>query len=81
MSGADDARWSGLWQLLVVSVGVVLVTAGFAQGIWWANLHNGLLGLAFTLVGAYVSFQRPRHREGLLFLATGLVESVMFLGR
>ncbi|MCU1391907.1 MAG: LuxR family transcriptional regulator [Ilumatobacteraceae bacterium] len=81
MIGAGGVRWQGRWPLLAVSAGVVLVTAGFAQGVWLANLHNGLLGVAFTFVGAYVLFQRPRHREGALFLATGLVESLMFLGR
>jgi len=54
---------------------------GLAQGLWLANLHNGLLGLAFALVGAYVLYQRPGHREGRLFLLTGGVEAVMFFGR
>lgn len=81
MTEAGGARWQGLWPMFAVSAVVVLVTAGLAQGAWLANLHNGLLGLAFTFVGAYVLFQRPRHREGALFLATGLIESLMFLGR
>lgn len=67
--------------LLLVSVVVVLVTFGFSRGFWVSNLHNGLLALAFAAVGAYVLFQRPGHREGVLFIATALVESVVFLGR
>ena len=35
------------------------------------NLHNGLLALAFSLVGAYVLRQRRGHPEGVLLLATG----------
>lgn len=71
----------GLVPLLLVSGVIVLVALGQARGMWLANLHNGLLALAFTLVGAYVLFQRPGHREGLLFMATGVVQAVMFLGR
>jgi DNA-binding CsgD family transcriptional regulator len=64
-----------------VSGVVVLVVFGLARGVWLSNLHNGLLALAFTFVGAYVLFQRPGHREGLLMMAAGVVESVLFLGR
>jgi DNA-binding CsgD family transcriptional regulator len=64
-----------------VSGVVVLVAFGQARGLWVSNLHNGLLALAFTFVGAYVLFQRPGHPEGRLFLATGVVEAVMFFGR
>jgi DNA-binding CsgD family transcriptional regulator len=67
--------------LLVLSAVVVLVTFGFARGFWLSNLHNGLLALAFAGVGAYVLFQRPGHREGILFMATGVVEAVTFFGR
>ncbi|MCU1688359.1 MAG: LuxR family transcriptional regulator [Jatrophihabitantaceae bacterium] len=67
--------------LIAISVVVVLVVIGQARGLWLANAHNGLLGLAFTFVGAYVLYERPGHREGLLFLSTGIVEAVMFLGR
>lgn len=67
--------------LTLVGVVVVLVAFGFSR-VWWApNLHNGLLAVSFTFVGAYVLYQRPGHREGLLFMATGLVEGVMFFGR
>jgi DNA-binding CsgD family transcriptional regulator len=71
----------GLVPLLVVSGVVVLVSFGQARGMWLSNVHNGLLALAFTLVGAYVLFERPTHREGRLFLATGVVEAVLFFGR
>jgi DNA-binding CsgD family transcriptional regulator len=67
--------------LLLVSGVVVLVVRGLARGVELANLHNGLLALAFTVVGAYVLFQRPGHGEGRLFLATGAVEAVLFYGR
>lgn len=67
--------------LVLVSVVVVLVVLGLSCGFWLSNLHNGLLAVAFTLVGAYVLFQRPGHREGRLLLATGVVEAVMFFGR
>ena len=71
----------GALPLLLVSVVVVLVTFGFSRGFRISNVHNGLLALAFAAVGAYVLFQRPGHREGVLFMATSLVESVTFLGR
>ena len=67
--------------LLLVSLVVVLVAVGLSRGVWLPNLHNGLLALTLTIVGAYVLFQRPGHREGLLFMAAGVVEGVMFLGR
>jgi DNA-binding CsgD family transcriptional regulator len=79
--GADSRGVRGLAPLLLVSGVVVLVAFGQARGLWLPNLHNGLLALAFTFVGAYVLFQRPGHREGLLFVATGVVESVVFFGR
>ena len=71
----------GLGPLLLVSGVVVLVAFGLARGLWLPNLHNGLLAAAFTFVGAYVLYQRPGHREGRLFLATGVVEAVLFFGR
>lgn len=72
---------NGMLPLGAVSGVVVAVTAGFARGMWLDNLHNGLLGLAFTCVGAYVLHQQPRNRCGFAFLATGVAEAVMFLGR
>jgi DNA-binding NarL/FixJ family response regulator len=81
VSGTDSRGVRGLAPLLVVSGVVVLVCFGLARGLWLSNLHNGLLGLAFTFVGAYVLFQRPGHREGRLFLLTGTVEALVFFGR
>ncbi|GEM_PF-1564402 len=78
--GAAAGR-NGIVPLLFVSVVVVLVAGGLEQGVWLANLHNGLLALAFTSVGAYILFQRPGHPEGVLFIATGAVEAVIFAGR
>jgi DNA-binding CsgD family transcriptional regulator len=67
--------------LLTVSGVVVLVVSGLARGVWLANLHNGVLALALSLVGAYVLAQRPGHPVGRLFLSAGAVEAVLFLGR
>ena len=52
----------GVLPLLAMSVTVVIVTAGAAQGLWIENVHNGLLALAFTGVGAYVLHQQPTNR-------------------
>ena len=71
----------GLVPLLAVSGVVVLVAFGQARGLWLPNLHNGLLALTFAFVGAYVLYQRPGHRVGVLFLTTSVVEAVMFFGR
>jgi signal transduction histidine kinase len=60
----------------------LLVAGGFALGgVELANLHNGLLGLTFTAVGVFVLVKRPGHREGRLFVATGVAHAVMFFGR
>ena len=67
--------------LAVLSASVVLVVFGFARGVWASNLHNGLLALAFSAVGAQLAFHRPGHRLGHLFLLTGIAEAVMFWGR
>ena len=81
MTRSDPRGLRGLIPLLLVSLVVVMVALGLARGLWLPNLHNGLLAVALTVVGAYVLFQRPGHREGLLFMAAGVVEGVMFLGR
>jgi DNA-binding CsgD family transcriptional regulator len=81
VAGTGSRGVRGLVPLLIVSGVVVLVAVGQARGLWLSNLHNGLLAVTFAFVGAYVVFQRPGHREGVLFLMTGVVESVMFLGR
>ena len=81
MTGRDTRGLHGAASLLLLSGVVVLVTFGFARGFWLSNLHNGLLALSFAGVGAYVLSQRPGHREGMLFMATGLVEAVTFFGR
>lgn len=81
MIGSDRPRPHGLVPLVAVSAVVVLVAFGFGSGWWLPNVHNGLLALAFASIGCYVLHQRPRHREGLLFMATGVVEAVLFFGR
>ena len=77
----DTRGLRGLLPLVVVSVVVVLIAFGLSRGLWVTNIHNALLALTFTVVGSYVLFQRPGHREGLLFMAAGLVEAIMFFGR
>lgn len=81
MTRTDPRGLRSLAPLLLVSLVVVMVALGLTRGVWLANLHNALLALTLTVVGAYVLFQRPGHREGLLFLSAGVVEGVMFLGR
>lgn len=81
MTGAANRGVRVVPLLLLVSAVVVLVSVGAAQGLWLPNLHNGLLAVAFTGVGAYVLIQRPGSREGVLFVATGVVEAVLFCGR
>jgi DNA-binding CsgD family transcriptional regulator len=71
----------GVVPLLLLSGVVVLVAVGLGRGVWLENLHNGVLALAFTGVGAYVLYQRPGHREGLVLMVTGVAEAVMFYGR
>ena len=73
--------WSAPTTLLLVGGVVVAVATGMAHGLWWSNLHNGLLALSFAGVGAYVLHERPGHPEGRLLLGTGVVEAVMFLAR
>lgn len=70
-----------LTPLLVLGAVVALAASGFAQGVWGANLHNGLLALAFGGVAAWTLLARPRHREALLFAAIGILQGVLFLGR
>ena len=60
---------------------MALVSAGFARGLWLANLHNGLLALAFVGVAAWTLLTRPRHPEAQLFAAIAVLEGVLFLGR
>ncbi|CAA9279212.1 MAG: Two-component system sensor histidine kinase [uncultured Acidimicrobiales bacterium] len=59
----------------------LLVAGGFLLGVYMPNLHNGLIAAAFTAVGVFVVLRRPGHREGRLFIATGMAHAVMFFGR
>lgn len=54
---------------------------GFTLGFRADNLHNGLLALSFTTVGAFVLYRRPGQREARLFLVAGVAHAVMFFGR
>ncbi|GAB3142619.1 sensor histidine kinase [Microbispora hainanensis] len=66
---------------VVALVVAVLVTYGWHLGFHLANAHNGLIAASWTAVGLYVVRMRSRHREGWLFVATGVVHAVMFFGR
>ena len=67
--------------LVVASAACVLVAAGITRGLWPSNLHNGILGVTLSLVGAWLATERPRSKEGVLFLSAGVVEAIIFLGR
>ena len=61
----------------------VVVAVGFLGGVHADNLHNGLLGVSFALVGALVvrhspDPDSPGHREGRLFLLSGVTSGLMF---
>lgn len=81
MTRPDPHGLRGLVPLTLVSLVVVVVALGLSRGVWITNLHNGLLALALTSVASYVLFQRPGHREGLLLMAAGAVEGMLFYGR
>ena len=79
----DDAP-SAAREAAVAVTGLVvaaLVVSGWSLGFHLDNAHNGLLGLSFTAVGLYVVRMRPRHLEGVLFVAVGILHAVMFFGR
>ena len=64
----------------------VVVALGFLGGVHLGNLHNGLLGVSFAFVGAFVVGHNPDpgspgHREGRLFLLSGVASGVMFACR
>ncbi len=67
--------------VVVALVALTLVAGGFSLGFELGNLHNGMLAISFTLVGLYVVEVKPRHREGRLFVAVGLAQTVLFFGR
>lgn len=62
-------------------ISALLVAGGFGLGVYMANLHNGLIAASFAAVGVFVVRRRPGHREGWLFIATGVAHAVMFFGR
>ena len=72
---------------LEASLAMVAVTVASLVGYGWFlgfhvdNAHNGLIAASFSVVGLYVVRMHPRHREGWLFVAVGLVHAVMFFGR
>lgn len=67
--------------LTSVAVVCVLVTLGAVRGFWASNLHNGVLAVTFSVVGALLLSQRSGHWVARLFLANGLVDAVLYWGR
>ena len=67
--------------LACVASTCVLVTLGAVRGFWASNLHNGVLAVAFVVVGALLLARRPGHRVAWLFIANGLVDAVLYWGR
>ncbi|MGH3716697.1 MAG: histidine kinase [Micromonosporaceae bacterium] len=59
----------------------LLVGYGWSLGFHLVNAHNGLIAASFSAVGLYVVRMRPRHREGWLLVAVGVIHAVMFFGR
>ena len=66
---------------LVALLVATLVGYGWYLGFHVENVHNGLIAGSFTAVGLYVVRMRPRHQEGRLFVATGVLHAVKFFGR
>lgn len=66
---------------VVAVVVAVALTYGWSFGFHLENAHNGLLGGSFTAVGLYVVRMRRGHREGRLFVATGVLHAGMFFAR
>ena len=90
MSAAMDARKPSTEApatALDVGLGMVALLVAMLVGYGWslgfdlANAHNGLIAASFSAVGLYVVRMRPRHREGWLLVAVGVVHAVMFFGR
>ncbi|HEX2053672.1 MAG TPA: hypothetical protein VHJ78_08120, partial [Actinomycetota bacterium] len=66
---------------MVALLVALLVGYGWFLGFHLDNLHNGLLAASFSAVGLYVVRMLPRHREGWLLVAVGVIHAVMFFGR
>lgn len=66
---------------IVALLVALLVGYGWFLGFHLDNVHNGLIAASFSAVGLYVVRMRPRHLEGWLFVAVGVVHAVMFFGR
>src|SRR3954447_18081562 len=87
MPGGEDAHREAPPAAREATVAVIalvvagVVGAGWSLGFRLGNAHNSLLALSFTAVGLYVIRVRPRHREGWLFVAVGIVHAVIFFGR
>lgn len=81
MVGVPRPARSEALSLVAASAACVLVAFGSTRGLWPSNVHNGVLGTTLSLVGAWLLAERPRSREGVLFLSAGLVEAVVFAGR
>ena len=74
------------WAWPTATAVAVVVALGFLGGVHLENLHNGLLGLSFAFVGAFVVRHNaepdsPGYREGRLFLLCGIASGLMFACR
>lgn len=78
---ASTVRRGLVWPAALGLLAGTLVAGGFALDLNLPNLHNGLLAISFTAVGVLVLAKRPGHREGRLFVATGVAHAAMFFGR
>ncbi len=67
--------------VMVALLVALLVGYGWSLGFHLDNVHNGLIAASFSVMGLYVVRMRPRHREGWLLVAVGVVHAVMFFGR
>lgn len=67
--------------LTCVVLASVLVAFGAGRGVWASNLHNGVFGISFSLVGAWLLWRRPGQKVARLFLVMGVVSAAMYLGR
>ena len=80
-SRGAERRVSAAAPLVPGLLAASLVVGGFGLGAHLANLHNGLIAVTFTAVGVLVVGRGPGHREGWLFVATGVAHAVMFFCR
>ena len=79
MGAPSAAREAGL--AIVALLVALLVGYDWFLRFRLDNAHNGLIAASFVTVGLYVVRMRPRHHEGWLLVAVGVVHAVMFFDR